>query len=633
LVLLLLGAVPGVAAQKAYRAPTRNPHGPLKMPCENCHTFTSWKPIRNVPEFDHNKTRFPLRGMHEKVECRSCHVKLVFTDVGTKCEDCHADIHRGQMGAKCEECHTVKGWDVSRQAVKEHQNRFPLLGAHATVECSACHTGAAVGQFAGLSTDCASCHITEYQNTKFIDHRALGFPVTCDNCHSVDTWFDAKFDHSKTGFALVGAHATLPCTACHVGGQFTGAPIDCYGCHAKDFKATQNPSHIAAGFPTDCSICHNSSNWTQVNFDHSRFTKFPLTGAHITVPCSTCHINNQFAGTPTDCYSCHAKDYNGTTNPNHKAAGFPTDCSVCHTTTSWAGATFDHSKTPFPLTGAHVTVPCSSCHINGQFAGTPTDCASCHIKDYNGTTNPNHKAAGFPTDCSICHTTASWAGATFDHSKTGFPLTGAHTTLSCSTCHLNGTFTGLSPACVSCHLKDYNGTTNPNHAAAGFPQQCDVCHTTTSWAGASFNHNNTPFPLTGAHVTVPCTSCHINNQFAGTPTDCYSCHKANYTSTTNPNHVAAAFPTTCDTCHTTTSWLGATFNHTWFPIYSGTHQQGVWTTCADCHTSASNYAVFSCINCHTHDKTSTDAHHQGVGGYVYSGTSCYSCHPQGSAGN
>jgi len=30
---------------------------------------------------------------------------------------------------------------------------------------------------------------------------------------------------------------------------------------------------------------------------------------------------------------------------------------------------------------------------------------------------------------------------------------------------------------------------------------------------------------------------------------------------TNPNHVQSGFPTTCQQCHTTSSWLTATFDH------------------------------------------------------------------------
>ncbi len=90
----------------AQRQPSRSPHGPLNIPCENCHTSTSWTPIRGIPEFNHDSTRYPLRGMHEKVYCTECHLKPVFTDVGKNCADCHADIHRRQNGANCAECHT-----------------------------------------------------------------------------------------------------------------------------------------------------------------------------------------------------------------------------------------------------------------------------------------------------------------------------------------------------------------------------------------------------------------------------------------------------------------------------------------------------------------------------------------------
>jgi hypothetical protein len=99
-----------------------------------------------------------------------------------------------------------------------------LFGAHAAVDCTACHQNAAVGQFTSLRTDCFSCHAQDYQSTKAsgIDHVALNFPTTCEQCHSADSWFGATFDHSKVGFALTGAHARLACTSCHVGGALRG---------------------------------------------------------------------------------------------------------------------------------------------------------------------------------------------------------------------------------------------------------------------------------------------------------------------------------------------------------------------------------------------------------------------------
>jgi hypothetical protein len=678
---------------------TRSPHGPLAIPCQNCHTFSGWKPIRNVPEFDHSKTRYPLRGMHQNVACTQCHTKPVFTNVGTKCADCHADIHRRQMGAACDQCHNVKGWRVSLQSTRNnHQNRFPLTGAHAMLQCEDCHKGAATGQFQGLSTACYSCHSRDFQKTTVPNHVQSGFSTSCEQCHSADTWAGAAFDHLKmTGFALSGAHArldcaachasnryqgtpatcvgchlqdfqkasnpnhvqsglpqtcqqchttvawspasfdhnlvgfpltgmhaTLQCSQCHANGRFTGTPTDCASCHLKDYQATSNPNHAQAGFPTTCASCHNTTAWTGATFNHAS-TGFALTGAHATVQCSQCHANGRFAGTPTDCASCHLKDYQGATNPNHVQSGFPTTCASCHNTTAWTGATFNHAATGFALTGMHATLQCAQCHANGRFAGTPTDCASCHLTDYQNTTNPNHAQAGFPTDCSICHSTTNWLGAVFDHSKTLFPLTGFHATVSCAQCHSSGVYKGLSTACASCHLKDFNATTNPNHTQAGFPQQCEVCHNTTAWIPASFDHNKTNFPLTGAHTTVACANCHVGGKYLGTPTDCYSCHKTVYQSTTNPNHMAAGFPTTCQTCHNTTAWTGATFNHTWFPMNHGSAR-----VCADCHTNPSNYTVFTCTNCH--GKTQTDSNHSGVRNYVYNSANCYSCHPSGRGG-
>jgi NMD protein affecting ribosome stability and mRNA decay len=683
-------------------ATSRSPHGSLSIPCQNCHTQTGWKPIRALPEFDHSS--YPLRGMHEGVQCTQCHLKPVFSNVSTKCADCHADIHRRRFGASCEQCHSVKGWNVSLQQIKAHQNRFPLVGAHAALECDSCHKNGALSNYTTMSTECYSCHAQDFQKTTGPVHVSAGFSTTCQQCHSMDSWLGVQFDHLKfTGFALTGMHATLDCTACHANGKFK-APASCVGCHLPDFQKANNPNHVAMGLPQTCSQCHTTAAWQPATFDHTLVgfpltgahatlqcnqchsngnfnltskacvschlkdfqntnnpnhaqqgfpqtceqchntaawipaefnhaaSGFPLTGAHATTPCAQCHVNNNYHLTNTACVACHLKDYQGTTDPSHVQANFPQTCQQCHNTTSWAGATFNHASTGFALTGAHTTLQCSQCHANGNYSLNSGACANCHMKDYQGATNPNHVQAGFPTDCTVCHNTTAWTTATFNHATTGFPLTGFHATLQCSQCHVNNNYKLTNTACVSCHLQDFQSTNSPNHVQVGFPQQCNVCHNTTAWIPASFNHNNTAFPLTGFHTTVPCASCHVNNNYTTLPTNCDGCHHQDYLSTTNPNHMAAQFPTTCQTCHNTTSWLGATFNHTWFPIYSGTHVPGVWNTCGDCHTNPNNFLVFSCTNCHTHNKSTTDQQHQGVGGYVYNSPNCYQCHPTGQGG-
>jgi len=602
------------------QAKVTNPHGPISTPCQSCHTFTSWKPIQSKPDFNHDQTGYPLRGMHQKVACTQCHTSLVFKNVSTSCASCHADIHRAQFGANCESCHTVKGWNVSLDAIRNHQNRFPLVGAHALVECDECHKGAASGQFQGLSTACDSCHQKD-SLTPVINHAALGFPATCDTCHSMSSWVDAKFDHLKfTGYALTGMHATLPCTSCHINNVFAGTSASCYACHTTDFTGTSNPPHVQLGLPHDCGTCHSTSNWLNASFNHTLYANYPLTGMHATVPCAQCHTNNNYVSTPTACYACHKADFTGTTNPNHVASAFPTDCSLCHTTSGWTTSTFDHS-TVFPLTGAHATVPCAQCHTNNNYTTLPTACYGCHQADWNGTNAPPHATVGFPTTCATCHNTTSWTTATFDHSTTSFPLTGAHITVPCAQCHTNNNYTTLPTACYGCHQADFTGTTNPAHVAAGFPTDCTLCHNTTAWTASTFNHNNTGFPLTGAHTTVPCAQCHTNNNYTTLPTACYGCHQADFTGTTSPAHVAAGFPTDCTLCHSTTNWTTSTFNHaSVFPL-TGAHAT---LPCVQCHTN-NNYTTLptACYGCHQADFTATTNPAHVAAGFP---TDCTLCH-------
>jgi hypothetical protein len=593
----------------------------------------SWKPIRSIPEFDHSSTSYALRGMHEKVQCTQCHVKLVFTNVGQKCADCHADIHRGQFGASCESCHTVKGWRVSVQAIRDHQNRFPLIGAHAAVDCDSCHKGVATGQFQGLSTQCYSCHAQDFKRTTNPNHVTAGFSTTCEKCHSTNTWLDAKFDHGSTGFPLTNAHADPPrvCLDCHINNNYNLTTTACVSCHLKNYQAATNPNHVTGGFSQTCQQCHTTSAWQPATFDHNS-VGFTLTNAHADPPrvCLDCHINNNYNLTTTACVSCHLKNYQAAANPNHVAGGFSQTCQQCHTTSAWQPATFNHNSVGFPLTNAHADPPrvCLECHINNNYNLTTRACASCHLKDYNAAITPiNHVRLGFPTTCESCHGTLRWTDGKFDHSVTGFTLTNSHAVppRMCADCHINNNYNLTTTACVSCHMKDYNAATTPiNHVQLGFPTNCQLCHDATLWINGKFDHNTTRFPLTGFHTQVACASCHVNSNYTTLPTDCYGCHKAAYDSTSNPIHKAAptVFTTNCVTCHNTTAWTGATFNHTWFPLNHGSNAaNGV---CAVCHTNPNDYAIFQCTNCHA--KAGTDARHSGVNGYVYNSVICYQCH-------
>ncbi|HMA52908.1 MAG TPA: cytochrome c3 family protein, partial [Acidobacteriota bacterium] len=342
----------------------------------------------------------------------------------------------------------AKPSQIGQQGTVESHDRtnFPLVGKHRTVACRECHINLV---FEGTPTDCEACHWIRRQDDRY----ALRLGTRCSDCHTPQSWKKvdpALWSHEvNVGYKLEGIHRTLDCEACHGSKGFTAQSPDCFSCHEADYRGTQDPNHVQAGFPTTCPSCHTQRRWSDASFAH---TGFVLQGRHATVACSDCHKNGVYQGTSTACVSCHLADYNGTTDPNHQASGFPTDCAECHGTsaTSWSGADFSH--TGFALQGLHSTAACTDCHKNGVYQGTSTACSSCHLATYNATTDPNHRSAGFPTDCSQCHGTAAtgWSGAVFSH--TGFTLQGLHKTAACADCHKNGVYQGTSTACVSCHL-------------------------------------------------------------------------------------------------------------------------------------------------------------------------------------
>ena len=595
--------------------------------CTACHSINSWKNAR----FDHNQTAFPLVGAHQAASCQGCHGDGVYRGKVMDCAGCHrADYDRTAKPAHaaagfsttCTTCHNTTAWPGS--PFDHSTTRFALTGAHNAVACTGCHADQV---YRGKSMECASCHQTDFQRTTNPPHAAAGFTAPCTVCHTTTAWAGAAYNHDATDFPLTGTHRTTTCAGCHADNVYNGKPTTCVSCHQSKYDAARTPPH--SGFPTACESCHTTGIWIGATFDHTA-TDFPLTGAHRTTSCSGCHGDGVFNGKATDCASCHRTRYDATTQPPHDATGYSTTCATCHNTSAWLGAVFNHSATRFPLTGAHLATSCAGCHADGVYRGKSMECLSCHQADYTGTTKPPHGSSGIGTTCTSCHTTTAWAGGTYDHNVTSFPLTGAHRAASCAGCHADGVYNGKSIACLSCHQADYTATTQPPHGSSGIGTTCSTCHTTTAWLPGSFNHSATTFPLTGAHTTTACLACHGDGVYRGKSTACASCHQTDYNQTTNPNHAAASFPTTCASCHTTTTWLGATFNHDgqYFPIYSGKHR-GKWSSCATCHTSPTNFKVFTCLTCHEHNQTSMDDKHKGRAGYKYDSQSCYACHPRG----
>ena len=524
--------------------------------CERCHAPRSWILV-NVPEI-HQKSRFPLTGQHEKVDCYQCHKSanlLRYDPMGTQCVDCHitqfsATTQPSHVTATfptdCFMCHTVSGW---QQTKFDHNVTFPLTGSHSNVACASCHTNGYTG---GTPTTCNACHAANYTASTNPNHTSAKFSTDCKTCHTPTAWAPSSFNHTTaTTFPLTGSHIGVTCISCHSKG-YAGIPTDCVSCHQTDFNATTAPAHVAGKFPTDCKLCHTTTLWTTATFNHNTTTVFPLIGAHTTVACATCHTNGYTGGTPTECVGCHLTNFNASVSPNHVLAKFPTDCKICHTTTAWIPNSFNHNTaTTFPLTGSHIGVDCINCHSTG-YIGISTACVSCHQNNYNASTSPAHLVAKFPTDCKICHTTTAWVPSTFNHTTgTTFPLTGAHIGVTCISCHTLG-YAGISMLCVSCHLTEFNTTNNPAHAIAKFPTNCEFCHTVTVWTTTTYNHDSQYFPInSGSHQGkwTLCTQCHTTvTNFA--IFNCLVCHPQTTMASAHKGRTGYAYNSAnCYSCH------------------------------------------------------------------------------------
>ena len=387
-------------------------------------------------------------------ECKACHVAPWSAEtMADRCTTCHTNIAEEMRDVAtvhgtvmhndptlgCRHCHPEhRGPDAPLTVMEEgafpHEVvGFSLNGHQRTVagqrfQCDDCHHGD-VTTFK-LET-CDACH--RQMDSTFMTAHSLSFGSACLDCHDGVDRFGGDFDHNAFSFRLSGKHVGLACVQCHINarslGDFPATPQDCYACH-------HNDEPHEGRFGLDCGQCHTADGWTPATFDHN-LAAFKLAGRHAEVDCESCHVNRQYRGTPTDCYSCHQQDdeHNGQ---------FGTDCSACHTPTDWDDADFEHNRSNFPLTGAHVALTCTNCHSSGQFSGLSTNCASCH-------NDPVFHAGMFGLDCARCHTTDNWF-ARYTGPHPGIADEGGrgvnHGGASCRDCH---TQTLQAATCTACH--------------------------------------------------------------------------------------------------------------------------------------------------------------------------------------
>jgi hypothetical protein len=429
----------------------------------------------------------------------------------------------------------------------------------------------------------------------------------CWTCHPEHRGADASltdiavtdFPHEATGFSLAAhrrtsAGAPFACADCHANNLTAFGVETCDACHAE-----LAPARMAAhreDFGGQCLGCHDGIDRFSA-FDHD-LAAFPLAGAHAAASCSRCHTaaaTADFTRAPLDCVGCHRDD-------DAHLGGLGADCVTCHTTERWEDATFDHSRTLFPLEGEHAQVECAECHRGGRFEGTPAACVDCHEQD-------DAHSGQLGRDCARCHAPDEWKNATFDHAQTAFSLEGKHAGAACAQCHADNRFGGTPAQCVECHRAD-------DAHQGQYGVDCGGCHTPDDWNNATFDHAQTAFPLTGAHQQVRCEQCHAGGRFRGTPSACSGCHQ-------EPAFHRGLFAQGCESCHTTAAWQPARFDlaHS-FPIDHG--ERGP-SPCRACHPDA--LAAYACYGCHEHDPAEVQEEHaeEGLGDIA----NCVECHPTG----
>lgn len=521
----------------------------------------------------------------QATRCLDCHTPLktrIETAQGyhgnlnnTNCADCHKE----HLGLNADNVR------LDTLTFNHTETGYALTGAHADVTCAACHStafreapdvlrwidthAAAEGTFLGTSVQCATCHESVSPHGQQFERSPDG--GACQGCHEPSSWSDvAKFDHNTARFALRGAHQTVACAACHgpdQRGDIVYRPIaftSCATCHEDPHNGVLTAS---------CTTCHNETSWTSLppgsalaqTFDHQS-TGYALRGAHAEANCASCHIkpgreDEDFnivlsadrmsmmypAIVHTSCTSCHRDAH------EDQLTYTEATCASCHQESTWHPANFDfkrhNQESRFVLDGAHMLVSCQQCHgadaqawtdrpndqppRGGVFAFPNLSCAQCHTDDNPHGTQFEDEAR--ITRCETCHTTQGWAEAqqTFDHNSTGFALIGAHEAVACTACHTQTNmegqtlFTGQESSCESCH------DALPTHGTQFEGRTCESCHDTYSFRINDFNHDQTAFPLTGAHAGVACGACHgleedpdgiTRRRYLPLPTTCVACH-------------------------------------------------------------------------------------------------------------
>lgn len=545
--------------------------------------------VLDADVYDHRHVAdYGLKGAHAALACDRCHPAAKaaqprhggrFLGASQACAACHEDVHHGAFGKDCEKCH---GQEQKFRAAPGFDHAiFPLLGAHARVDCVKCHAEGTVRSTEALSVHplparkCAECHEDPHHATAQRPAKALLLADTgdCARCHDSTKWAVARVtpeQHEKFGFPLRGGHQQAECYTCHGDGTHKsrhGPPQpkveSCARCHQDPHTGKFVQLAVAGQGPADgCAGCHQDDHAdfraaTTTAAQHAA-TGFLLAAPHAEVACKKCHSGADFGARfpgrkAADCRACHQDVHLGQFDHEPRYG----QCTACHLPTTFAPNAFGidkHTATAFPLTGSHDAVGCTKCHTEvvlkfelevRTFRGTKQECSECHEDVHKGAfdTKDKPKVVDGRVGCARCHDTTAFApvsATAFDHGKwTGYALDGAHAPLLCAKCHVQtakdknrhlGVVKGKR--CADCHRDQHQGQFAERRADGAI--DCAHCHGTAEWKQTRFDHGrDSRFALDAQHAPLACDKCHKTYASPAGPvvrykplgTQCGDCHR------------------------------------------------------------------------------------------------------------
>jgi hypothetical protein len=354
--------------------------------------------------FTHGGAKHPgtsLANGHAAVACATCHDRgnLVSPSKGKECVACHKPVHKAPFGRACAGCHASILWlglPASVGLAAHPRTDYPLTGKHEAVKCAGCHKPEMPreARYRGLAfVRCADCHRDQHRG-----EFAKADQGECKPCHTTGAFYPTLFGavaHATTRFPLVGKHIASACLSCHKSLRprldLRVAKQACADCHANP-HGDQFAKEMAQG---GCAHCHEATGWSLPKIDHSTW---PLTGAHATALCDSCHhptpedrkVGNgaSYRGVPRDCGGCHDDVHFG----QFRLSPPVLECGRCHSTKVFKVPSFDHqAMTGWALTGAHAKSECVKCHPSTTLAGAiatkrwrlPShECKFCHANPH-----------------------------------------------------------------------------------------------------------------------------------------------------------------------------------------------------------------------------------------------------------